>query len=40
MKPIVEQAFESYKYFSQIFQENGEKANFLAGKIRDVIKKI
>ena len=37
MKPIVDQAFESYKYFSQIFQENGEKENSLAAKIRDVI---
>ena len=37
MKPIVDQAFESYKYFPQNYQENGEKANSLAMKIRDVI---
>ena len=37
MKPIVDQAFESYKYFPQNYQENGEKANSLAAKIRDVI---
>ncbi len=37
IKPIVDQAFESYHYLAENYQENGEKANTLAAKIRDVI---
>ena len=37
IKPIIDQAFETYKYFPENYQENGEKANSLAMKIRDVI---
>ena len=37
MKPIIEQAFEGYHYVPENYQENGEKANSLAMKIRDVI---
>ena len=37
MKPTIEQAFEGYHYVPENYQENGEKANSLAMKIRDVI---
>ena len=37
IKPIIDQAFESYHYVAENYQENGEKANALAAKIRDVI---
>ena len=37
MKPIIDQAFEAYHYSPENYQENGEKANSLAMKIRDVI---
>ena len=37
IKPIIDQAFESYHYVAENYQENGEKANSLAAKIRDVI---
>ena len=37
IKPIIDQAFESYHYVPENYQENGEKANALAAKIRDVI---
>ena len=37
IKPIIDQAFESYHYSAENYQENGEKANSLAAKIRDVI---
>ena len=37
IKPIIDQAFESYRYSADNYQENGEKANSLAAKIRDVI---
>ena len=37
IKPIIDQAFESYNYLPENYQENGEKANSLAAKIRDVI---
>ena len=37
IKPIIDQAFESYHYLPENYQENGEKANTLAAKIRDVI---
>ena len=37
IKPIIDQAFESYHYIPENYQENGEKTNSLAAKIRDVI---
>ena len=37
IKPIIDQAFESYHYIAENYQENGEKTNSLAAKIRDVI---
>ena len=37
IKPIIDQAFETYRYAPENYQENGEKANGLAMKIRDVI---
>ena len=37
IKPIIDQAFETYNYLPENYQENGEKAGSLAAKIRDVI---
>ena len=37
IKPIIDQAFESYHYIPENYQENGEKTNSLPAKIRDVI---
>ena len=33
MKPIIDQAFETYKYFPENYQENGEKVNMLLNDI-------